>query len=811
MNITDILLFLGSPSAANFLRSMASAVQNIKRWHWVAVLVTIIALTIPVVSLAEEPGPGSDSYSISGVVKDGATGDPLPWSTVYLEEIGLGAHTNHDGSFSLKAPRGEYTLRVSHVGYETQTVQVQLVNHTKVDFPMIQDALTLGSVVVTARSSREHIEEASMSVIRFNSETIKKIPALMGETDLLKSIQLMPGVQTGAEGFSGFSVRGGSTDQNLMLLDGATVYNASHLMGFFSVFNSDAINNISLYKGDIPARFGGRLASLVDVQMKEGNNQQHQGYGGIGTISSRLTLEGPISKGKSSYIISGRRTYADLFLRLSNDSLLNNNTLWFYDLNGKMAFHINPKNKLTISGYNGMDMFAFRNMMEMHWSNRITSVNWHHMASQALHLEVSGFTSRYRFGMKNMMGASGFIWDSDMLDHGLRGDLSYYTGDHTVRVGLQAIHHRFHPGKIRSLDREMLLNMEESKSWEPAGYISAELKVSPAFTLQTGLRLSGIMNVGEATVYHYNDNYTVIDTTYHKKGEVYHSDFGLEPRISAAYILNEHSSLKGSYSRTRQYVQPASNSTSGMPFDIWFPASPNVRTQVSDQVSVGYFRNLFQQRVEGSIELYAKHMDNQIDFKHNADIFFNEMIEGEIRTGIARAWGAELLLRKEVGRVTGWIGYTLSKVERQIDEVNEGRWYRAHYDKPHNLTLVVNAEASKRLSFGATVVYTTGAPITLPTGRWEHAGMIMPSYSERNGYRLPDYHRMDLSATIQLNRRARESRVKSELNISVYNVYNRKNPFTIFFAPDEKDGHTMQAYSLSMFGAVPSVTWNFRF
>jgi len=765
---------------------------------------SILSATVPVV---ENPSV------ITGQVRDAHSGDPLPWASVYVTEMATGAHTDFEGRFSIHLHPGIYTITISFVGYQEQIEKVVVNKGQQMDkeFRLRPTAKTLTAVSITGMADNHNISEASMSVVRFDSETIKKIPSLMGETDLLKSIQLLPGIQSGGEGFSGFSVRGGSPDQNLMLLDGATVYNASHLMGFFSVFNSDALSDIALYKGDIPAMYGGRLASLVDVKMKEGDMHKTKGNGGIGTIASRLTIEGPVMKERASFLISGRRTYADLFLKLSPDSLLNQNKLWFYDLNGKASLIINPKNRLSISGYSGMDMFSFRNLAEMYWRNQTTSVTWYSMFNEQWTGRFQYVTSRYLFGLKNMIGISSFQWESGMMDHAVRADFTRFVHKNPIRLGFQTIYHNYQPGVVKTLDHELLLEMPTNKSLEHAVYASADLSLSQRLNLQVGIRGSGIMNLGKAAVYHYDDNYQINDTSFHKRGEVYHTDKGLEPRLSVAWLLRDEASVKASYARTRQYVQPASNSASGMPYDIWFPVSPNLKTQVSDQIGLGYFRNFRDNTIEASVEVYAKKMDNQIDFKHNADIFFNEMIEGEIRTGVAEAFGAELLIRKQQGALTGWIGYTLSKVRRKIDEVNENRWYKSNYDKPHNLTLVMNYDAGSRLSFGATFVFTSGAPITLPTGRWEHAGMIMPSYSERNGYRLPNYHRLDLSATVKLNKSISKPGFKNELNFSIYNVYNRKNPFTIFFTPEEKGSSNMKAYALSMFGIVPSVTWNFNF
>ena len=448
----------------------------------------------------------------------------------------------------------------------------------------------------------------------------------------------------------------------------------------------------------------------------------------------------------------------------------------------------------------------------MRWANRVQTLRWNSILSDYLTANFIYTHTNYDYTLNTTMGLSSYIWDSGIDDHTVKADFSYYcSAKSSFRFGGQVTHHNYRPGTISSLDEEVITTMADKKSLEYALFASSELKVTENLHVKAGLRFSAIQNMGEAKVFLFDENYKVTDTLQYGKGDIYNTYAGFEPRISAAYLLSEKLSVKSSYARTLQYVQPASNSASGMPHDIWFPVSPNLKPQVSDQVSAGVFRNMFNNMIETSAELYYKEMDNQIDFRDNANMYFNELLEGEIRTGIAKAYGVEFLLRKNSGAFTGWIGYTYSKARRRIQSINNDNWYDANYDKPHNLTIVVNYELTERLKLGATWIYTTGAPVTLPTSRWEYAGMIMPGYSERNGYRLPDYHRLDLSATIILNKNKKVSGFTNELNISAYNAYNRKNPFTIFFTPEEKGSSNMKAYALSMFGIVPSLTWNFRF
>jgi hypothetical protein len=776
-------------------------------------IMMIVTIVLAIMGFHREThGTPPEKPLLQGTVKDAATGELLPWASVYIEELATGVSTNPHGQFNIQVPPGTYMLRISYVGYVEVRQKVRIEENTTLQLTLKAAVTNLSTMVISDKRGNEHITEAAMSVVKINTETVKKIPALMGESDLLKAIQMLPGVQNTAEGFSGFSVRGGSTDQNLIMLDEATVYNPSHLMGFFSVFNSDAVEEMTLYKGDIPARYGGRLSSLLDVKMREGNGQKISGSGGIGTVASRLTLEGPIVKDRATFLVSGRRTYADLFLKLSNDSLLNNNQLYFYDLNGKVNLNISKNHRLQLTAYSGSDYFKFREMIGMNWANRILSMKWIAMMGDKMTGNLTYTSSAYHFEFDNYNESSQFTWASGIRDHSIKYDINYYpNSNHTFRFGIQSIYHTFKPGEILSPSNEILIKANDNKSLEHALYISGEHKAGTRLTLQPGLRISGFQNIGGSDVYLMDDQYKIIDTMHFNRNKIYNTQVGLEPRLSAAYLLSEHTSVKASISRTRQYIQPASNSSSGMPHDVWFTTSMNIRPQVSDQVCLGFFRNLFENMLEVSAEVYYKTMDNQIDFRDNANLLFNDHLEGEIRTGIAKAYGVELLIRKNKGDFTGWIGYTFSRARRKADAINDGNWYNANYDKPNNFIVVTSYRLSPRVALGANWTYTSGAPITLPTSRWEHAGIIMPGYSERNGYRLPAYHRLDVSTTIQLGKKDRIRGTSNELNISVYNAYHRKNPFTIYFQPETAGSTNMKAYALSMFGIVPSITWNFKF
>ena len=748
---------------------------------------------------------------LSGTIKDAADGETLIGATVYVTEISRGTVTNGYGFYSISVPGGIYNLRVSYLGYETVEMQIQLDDNISLDIELRSSSVAMEEVVVSARKRDDNITETRMGNISLNAEAIKRVPAFMGEVDLLKTVQMLPGVQNVAEGFSGFSVRGGATDHNLILLDEAVVYNASHLLGFFSVFNSDAIKDMSIHKGDIPAQHGGRLASLLDIRMRDGNMKDFAVTGGVGSIASRLTVEGPVVQDKASYMISGRRTYADMFLALSNDSLVSNNTLFFYDLNMKANYIINSNHRIYASGYYGRDVFAFQDLMDMNWGNATQTLRWNWIINSRMFSNTSLIYSDYDYAMGSNFGISSYKWYSGITDYGVKSDFTFFINpENTFRFGGQVFRHKFRPGVIKNGSGENQLDMPENQSMEYVIYASNDQKLGEKLSLQYGARFAVYQNIGKARVFHFSDDYESTGFTDYGRGEVYNTAGGIEPRLSAAYLLSPVSSVKTSYSRTRQYMQMASNSSAGMPMDVWFPVSPNVKPQLSDQVAVGYFRNLNDNVFETSAEVYYKQMDNQIDFRDNANLYFNEKLEGEIRTGIAESWGLELMVRKNEGKLTGWVSYTFSHARRKIDEINNNDWYSANYDKPHNFTLVLNQNMGSKLDIGLNWTYTSGAPLTLPTSRWEYGGIIMPGYSERNGYRLPDYHRLDLSATIQLNS-GRRSRLNHELNISVYNVYNRKNPFSIYFEKEEGAGNNMGARQLSLFGIVPSVTWNFRF
>ena len=753
-----------------------------------------------------------NKYTISGFIKDEA-GEELIGATIYVPDIKTGAVTNVYGFYSLTIPNGIYKVDYSYIGYETQTKEINLNQNQSFNITLNEASKTIDEVVITAERKNENVVKTEMSTVKLQAKDIKRVPALMGEVDLIKTLQLLPGIQSTGEGFSGFNVRGGSPDQNLILFDEATVYNASHLMGFFSVFNNDAVKDLKIYKGDIPAEYGGRLSSLLDIRMKEGNQKKLEATGGLGTISSRLTLEGPIIKDKWSVLVAGRRTYADLFLLLASDDALKSTQLYFYDLNLKTNYRINDKNRIFVSGYFGRDVLKFGDMYSFDWGNYTLTTRWNHLFTEKLFSNFSFIYSKYDYKMESGNESLGFKWISNLEDFKFKADLNYYPNpQNTIKFGLEVIHHHFIPGVARSTSEsaDNTITMPESNALEYGIYISNEHKLTEKIALNYGLRGSMFQNMGKATSYDFDDNYQKTDSTVYDKWEIYNTFAGLEPRLSINYTLNQKSSIKASYSRTLQYMHLASNSTAGSPLDVWVPSSPNIDPQLADQVAVGYFRNFWDNILESSIEIYYKNMDNQIDFKDHANLMLNAEYENEFRTGDAWSYGAEFFIRKQQGKFTGWISYTLSKAERKIPEINDGNTYSSSYDRPHSISIVGSYDLTKRWNISATWVYASGTPVTFPTGRYEQGNMIVPIYSERNGFRMPDYHRMDLAITLNSKEKPNKRR-KSELNLSIYNLYNRHNAWMINFSQDEDDPTITKADLVYVFPILPSLTWNFHF
>jgi hypothetical protein len=756
--------------------------------------------------------------AISGHVKDATSGEELIGATVYIKELGKGTSTNVYGFYTISVDTGNYTLVVSYMGYAPVSRKVKLYGDISIDIELTPNETVLEEVVITGQRKNENVTKAEMSTIKMDVEAVKRIPALFGEVDLVKAIQLLPGVSVASEGSSGFSVRGGSIDQNLVILDEATVYNASHLMGFFSVFNNDAVKDVTLYKGDIPAQYGGRLSSVLDVRMRDGNSKKFAAQGGIGTISSRLTVEGPIKKDKSSFLLSGRRTYADIFLLFSKREELKETSLYFYDFNSKFNYKFNENNRLYVSGYLGRDVFS-NEFFENNFGNQTLTVRWNHLFSKQIFANFTGVYTKYDYALGTPAGeANSFIWTSVNKDHSVKADFSYFPNtNHSVKFGGSITYHNFDPGVAKGRGDNAFFGewvVPENNSMEYGIYASNEQKIGGLITLKYGLRYSIFQNIGHGVEYKFDETnpeeYVRIDSIYHGDWEVFNTYQGLEPRLGLNVLINEFSSVKASYARTYQFVHLAQNSTAGTALDVWFPSSPNIKPQIADQYAIGYFRNFLDDRIETSIEGYYKYMDNAIDFKDHAQLLLNRELEAEIRTGEATSYGVEFLVRFRDSKLNGWVSYTYSKTQRTIPEINNGNSYAAPYDKPHDVAVVLNYDVTDRIIVSSTFVYYTGNPVTFPTGRATYAGRIFPIYSDRNEYRMPDYHRLDLSVTYQ-NKVKEGKRFRSEWNLSVYNVYNRHNAWSIQFSEDSDNPGITKAEKVYLFGILPSLTYNFYY
>ncbi len=747
-------------------------------------------------------------YSISGFVKDAATGEVLIFASVAILEMNAGVSTNQYGYYSLKIPAGEYILRYSYLGYETVDRKINLKSNLKLDIELPPKSNTLKTVEINAEGSKSAVRSLEMSSIRLDIKQLKAIPVLFGEKDILKGIQLLPGVSPSSEGGSSYFVRGGEADQNHILLDEAPVYNASHLMGFFSVFNSDAIKDVKLYKGGIPAPYGGRVSSVLDIRMRDGNAKEWGVTGGIGLISSRVSVEGPIVKDKSSIMISARRTYADLAVKaISNvaDSV----TFYFYDFNLKANYILGDRDRLYLSGYLGKDIFG-RLQAGFDSGNSTLTFRWNHNFNQELFLNTSLIYSDYNYGFKAAFGKISFNLNSGILDYSMKQDYTWYPNpENMVRFGWISAYHQFKPGNFTSADTIGFFKpIQPQQALESGVYISNEQKISESFSMNYGLRVSLFNNVGPFTVKTYGNEAEVLDSTVYSSGKFYHTYAGVEPRFTANYLINNTNSIKVSYNRMFQYLHILSNSMSSSPTDLWAPSSPLIKPTIADQVALGYFKSLPKNNWDLSVEAYYKILGNLVDYKNGANTFLNPDIEAELEFGRGRAYGIEFSASKTTGKLTGWISYTLSKSQKQFDAINYGKWFSARQDRTHNISIVVAYQLTERIALSGNWIYYTGDAVTFPSGKYEIDGVLINLYTDRNGSRMPDYHRLDLGFTYQFKPKKKWN---SDICISVYNVYNRKNAYSISFRDSQTHPGTTEAVRLALFGIVPSITWDFKF
>ncbi len=768
-----------------------------------------------------------EKFTLSGVITAAKSNETAIGVNVVIGSIPAFTTTNEYGFYSITVPKGTYKVTVSSIGFITEEITVDLTKSTKYNFSLTESGEELQEVIITEKTTT-NTRKAEMSVNKLSIATIKKMPVVLGEVDVLKSILLLPGVTNAGEGASGFNVRGGGADQNLILLDEATIFNSSHVFGFFSVFNPDAIKDLKLYKGGIPSRFGGRASSVLDIYQKDGNSKQFHINGGIGLISSRILAEGPIVKDKGSFLIAGRGSYAHLFLKLSN----NKNSAYFYDLNTKLNYKINKDNSLYVSGYFGRDVFNLDGSFTNIYGNATTNLRWNHLFSDKLFSNLSLIYSDYYYGLQ--LDFVGFKYDSGIKNYNIKYDFKNYVSDKIkLNYGVNAIYYDFNPGAISPTTVESGINykqLEKKYAFEPSLYLEAEHKITDKLELMYGLRYSQFYRLGSSTVNLYQNNEAVtfnndlkiyekgipIGTKYYNSNKVIATFDNFEPRFAASYSLKKNQSIKASYNRLTQYLQLISNTSSPTPLDVWTPSDSYIKPQIADQVALGYFNNFKEDAYSLEVETFYKKVKNRIDYIDGSNLIANEALEQIILNGQLRAYGLEVLLRKNTGKLNGWIAYTLSRSEQKTPGrtaietgINNGNWYQSTFDKLHNIAVTGSYNWNEKWSFGANFTLQTGQPVTYPNGQYQYQGITVPSYGLRNENRLPTYHHLDISATYT-PKPTKKKGWQGEWVFSIYNVYNRQNAASISFRQNETSGSN-EAVRFSIFGAVPAVSYNFKF
>lgn len=777
-------------------------------------------------------GFSQQRYTLNGYVKDASNGEDLPGTTVQVKGQAIGTVSNSYGFYSLTLPAGQYTIEFRYLGFETVTREVNLTQNTRLDVNLGSDDKVLEEIIIKAEEEDENVKSTEMSVAKLDISTIKKLPPFLGETDVIRSIQQLPGVSTVGEAAGGFNVRGGGVGQNLVLLDEAPVYNTSHLFGLFSVFNPDAVRDVKLYKGGIPARYGGRVASILDVRMKEGNNKQFDAEAGIGTVFSRFALEGPIIKDKASFIVAGRRSYADVFARAFTDVLDEGAALYFYDLTLKANYNIDPRNRVFASGYFGRDVFRFDSRQGFNWGNSTATVRWNRILNDRLFSNFTFYYSDYdyalRFGSNDL---DVFEWSSSINTLNFKPEFSYFLNStNELSFGGELLYYTFDPANARGISNGQVtdISIDEKQALEFALYLSNDQKLGNRWSFNYGLRLSGFSYLGPGSVYSFGEpeiigtRRPVTSVRQAENGERIANYMYLEPRLASTFLLNDNQSLKASYNRTVQYLHLISNTVAANPLDVWRPSSNNIKPQLGDQVAIGYFRNFGPRKAwETSIETYYRRTYNQVDYIDGADILINELLEGDLLAGDGRAYGMELYIKRNVGKLNGWIAYTLARTELKVEGINNGEWYPTRFDQTHNLKIAGIYDLNDRWSFSANFTYLTGTPTTFPTSRFIIQDFVVPfNFNDsRNNVRIPDFHRLDLSATWEgktTRRNGENKKILSQYVFSIYNAYGRRNPFSIFFSQDTErlpmgTPPNTSATQLAIIGtAVPSVTWNLK-
>ncbi len=751
-----------------------------------------------------------NKFTISGSVVDASRGEEIISARIKVKDQAIGTSSNEYGFYSLTLPEGKYTLVVTAFGFTTEERNIDLQENLQITFQMGIPVEELDEVSVSAIRQDANVKEAIMGVERLDPKQLAKIPVLLGEKDIIKSMQLLPGVKSAGEGSSGFYVRGGAADQNLILLDEAPVYNASHLLGFFSTFNSDAIKDAVLYKGNQPANYGGRLSSVLDIKMNEGNNKRYNVSGGIGLISSKLNVEGPIVKNKGSFLVTGRRTYADLFLLATKD--FKDTKLFFYDLNAKANYRISKKDRIYLSGYFGRDKLGLGNTFGLDWGNATGTVRWNRIVNDKLFSNTTFVYSSYDYKIKINSGDVDFTILSKIEDFNLKQEFQYFLNSRNrLKFGANVIHHNVTPGQIeaKSMVGLNVKKLAKTPSLESAAYITNDWAWTENINVNYGVRMTAFSVLGNGDeMYRYDEEGNISETNVYKRNEMLKTYWNLEPRLSLSYAYSKSASFKAAYARNVQNIHLISNATSASPTDVILTSTLNTKPEIADQVSVGWFKNFKENSYEFNVETYYKTMDNQVDYRNGANSQANEKLEGELLYGIGRAYGVELILRKKTGKFTGWISYTLSKTERKVDGISSNNWYLAKQDRTHDLSVVGMYEINPKLNVSALFVFYTGNAVTFPTGKYEVNGETQFSYTERNAGRMPNYHRLDLGVTWTNKNTAK---FESSWNFSIYNAYGRSNAYQITFRQNADDPTKTEAVQTTLFKLVPAVTYNFKF
>jgi len=770
-----------------------------------------------------------ENITISGYIRDAESGEDLIGAAVYVPALESGTITNIYGYFAIGVPKGTKGLQISYVGYETFILDEVFETDKNINIELLAAASQLQEVTVNGEAENVNVTKNEMSTISIDPKMVKTMPAILGEPDVIKTLQLLPGITSAGDGASGFNVRGGNVDQNLILLDEGIIYNSGHLLGLYSVINPDAVKDIKIYKGGIPARYGGRASSVLDIRQREGNMKQFGGEAGIGLISARALVEGPIVKDKGSFLVAGRRSYGDAFLRLAG----NDNVAFFYDLNVKANYKLGEKDRVYLSGYFGRDRFELGSIFSNSWGNATTTLRWNHLFSDRLFANFSAIYSNYDYSIDNLTTGSQFNRKSNIISYNAKADFAYFLkGTDQIEFGLDAKQYTFRPGEISPIEGSNVnaFSLDENYGTELAGYLSLDKQFGPV-SLSVGTRVSAFLRSGAQTLNVYeNDaplvyNQTlnryepgnIIGTETYSNGERISSFFNLEPRLSLTTVLNPSTSIKASYNRMAQYMQLVSNTNAPTPLDIWTPVGPFMKPLLVDQVAVGLFKNFKDNAYEASIEVYYKDMQNVVDYVDGADLLLNNNLETELLSGDGRSRGIELYVKKNTGKLTGWISYTLSRSEQKIEGlsendpgINNGNYYALNFDKTHDLSVTGVYQLSKRVSLSANFVYATGMPTTYPEGRYEFANLVVPHFAQRNTNRLPDYHRLDISLTLE-GKKQRWKNGGHNWVFGLYNVYNRRNANSIFFTESEDNPGQVTANKSFLFGITPSIIYNFKF